>query len=226
MSSLIERARPTGPLAALAAQAHPELADADPALLASRCTRLAEEVTQLHERVRFLEQLALEDPVLPILARKAFLREAGRMLRYRARHQLPLTLLYLDVDRFGAITQAFGQDGGEAVLRRACAAITGMLRASDLFGRVGVDGLAALLMRSAPEEVVLKAQQLTVQLNGSPAMHLGRPIAFTVTVSLQDCAGFDGFDGIDAIIETAQAEVLSKRTGISTIETMTSLLGR
>lgn len=222
MTSLTGRTGAAGPLAALAAHAHPDLLDADTALLASRCARQAEELAQLHERVRFLEQLALEDPVLPILARKAFMREAARMLRYRARHALRLTLLYLDIDRFGAIVAAFGQDGGEAVLRSACSAITGLLRASDLFGRVGVDGLAALLMRSSPDEIAHKARQLVVHLNGTPAVHLGRPIAFTATLSLQDCAGFDS---VEAIVETAQAEVLSQRTGISTIETMSSLLG-
>jgi diguanylate cyclase (GGDEF)-like protein len=144
------------------------------------------------------------------------------MLRYRVRHDLRLTLLYLDVDRFGAITRAFGQDGGDAVLRQVCAEITGLLRASDLFGRVGADGFAALLMRSSPEEIAQKAQQLVVRLNGTPAVHLGRPIAFTVTLSLQDCGGFDS---VEAIIETAQAEVLSKRTGVSVIEIMTGLLG-
>ena len=221
MTSLTGRAT-SGPLAMLAAHAHPDLIDADSALLASRCARLTEEVGQLHERVRFLEQLALEDPVLPILARKAFLREAGRMLGYRARHALPLTLLYVDVDRFGAIVQAYGHDGGDAVLRRICDEITGLLRASDLFGRVGADGLAALLMRSSPEEVAHKTRRLVVRLNGTPAHHLNRPIAFTVTASLQACAGFDS---VEAIVETAQAEVLSQRTGISTIETMTSLLG-
>src|SRR5258707_12395621 len=120
MTSLSGRAASASPLAMLAAHAHPDLTDADPALLARRCLRLTEELSQLHERVRFLEQLGLEDSVLPILAPKAFLREAGRMLRYRARHNLPLTMLYVDVDRFSAIVPAHGHDGGDAVLRRIC----------------------------------------------------------------------------------------------------------
>src|SRR5260221_2845893 len=130
MTSLTGRAA-SGPLAMLAAHGHP---DADPALLASRCARLTEELSQLHERVRFLEQLALEDAVLPILARKAFLREAGRMLRYPARHALPVTLLYVDVDRVSAIVPAHGHDGGDAVLRRICHEITGPPRPRAPFG--------------------------------------------------------------------------------------------
>lgn len=226
---LTERARP---LAVRPAPARPAFAGTDPALLASRCARLTEEVTRLTERVRVLEQLearvhvleqfALEDPVLPILGRKAFAREAARMLRYRARHELPLSLLFLDVDRFGAITELFGQDAGDAVLQQVCAEVTGLLRASDLFGRVGAGALAVLLMRSSADEIAEKSRQLGMRLNGTPAIHLELPIPFTVSLSLQDCAEFET---IEALIETARADVLSRRTGMSTIETMTSLIG-
>jgi GGDEF domain-containing protein len=109
---------------------------------------LTRELALARNQIERLERTSLEDPLLPMLSMKAFLREGNRVLLYRARHQLATTFLYLNVDRFRAVNERFGQSAGDAVLLSISNDVMRMLRASDLFGRIGADEFGVMLMHS------------------------------------------------------------------------------
>jgi PleD family two-component response regulator len=69
--------------------------------------RLMEEVDRLRvelqgtkRRLEELETMADQDALLPILNRRAFVREMSRIMSFADRYQLPASLLYFDLDHF------------------------------------------------------------------------------------------------------------------------------
>ncbi|HUA51779.1 MAG TPA: GGDEF domain-containing protein [Candidatus Sulfotelmatobacter sp.] len=169
---------------------------------------LTRELAAAREQIERLERTSLEDPLLPMLSTKAFLHEGNRTLLYRARHQLATTFFYLNVDRFRSINERFGQSAGDAVLMSISNDVVRMLRASDLFGRIGADEFGVMLMHSDARSVHSKCERLVGHVRDNPVDYLGSPIAVTVTSSLLDCGGFET---PQSVIEAARRDVKGKR---------------
>lgn len=94
--------------------------------------------TQLAER-------ANTDHLTGMLARQRFF-ELGSFAVERAQHHAePLCALYLDVDHFKTINDAWGHAAGDAALITLSNALASVLRPNDLFGRLGGDEFAVLL---------------------------------------------------------------------------------
>jgi diguanylate cyclase (GGDEF)-like protein len=82
--------------------------------------------------------------------------ELDRARRYRH----PFTVVYVDLDRFKEINEAFGRSIGDAVLRTVARTITGQVRVVDLLSRLGGDEFALLL----PETGLLEAEGMLPRL--------------------------------------------------------------
>ena len=91
-------------------------------------------LNQKHKRAA---QMAAEDELTGLLNR----RFGGRRLREEfarsSRHQVPLGVLMIDVDRFKAVNDTWGHDAGDAVLRAVANVASESLRASDVICRWG-----------------------------------------------------------------------------------------
>jgi diguanylate cyclase (GGDEF)-like protein len=183
--------------------------------IVARQDQLTRELSLAREQIERLERTTLEDPLLPMLSTRAFLRESNRMLLDSARHVLSTTFLYLNVDRFCVINARFGQSGGNAVLLSISNGIMRLLRGSDLFGRVGADEFGVLLMRSDPDSVRPKCERLVNHVQSNPIDYLGSPIPVTVMTSLLDCRGFET---PERLIEAARKDVQSQRVNGPTAE--------
>jgi diguanylate cyclase (GGDEF)-like protein len=103
-----------------------ELAGAKVGELHARYQSLHDELTGLPNRVHFRRRL---DQALALLHR------ASR----------PLGLLYLDLDGFKPVNDAYGHGAGDELLRIVAARLRHALRANDLVGRIGGDEFACLL---------------------------------------------------------------------------------
>ena len=61
----------------------------------------------------------------------------------------PLTLAYLDLDRFKLINDLYGHAAGDEILREVCVRITGMLQGAQQIGRVGGDEFVIVMPDTA-----------------------------------------------------------------------------
>lgn len=101
------------------------------------------------------------------LARQRFL-ELGAFAVERARHHgEPLCALYLDVDHFKSVNDAWGHATGDDALVALSDALAGVLRPHDLFGRLGGDEFAVLL----PDCELLAALSVVDRLKTAVAVH-------------------------------------------------------
>ncbi|HAQ35867.1 MAG TPA: GGDEF domain-containing protein, partial [Alphaproteobacteria bacterium] len=70
--------------------------------------QLRQDTERLRTRVRELESLADHDAMLPVLNRRAFVREVSRALALAERHNAPSALVFFDLNGFKAINDDHG----------------------------------------------------------------------------------------------------------------------
>ena len=137
---------------------------------------LRRELQQTRERLEEVERTADQDDLLPLLNRRAFVRELTRYISFAGRYGTPATLIYFDLDGFKQVNDSFGHAGGDAVLAHFAETLLGHVRDSDVVGRLGGDEFGVLLSHANQEQGLKKADQLAEKLHASPAIWNGKQI--------------------------------------------------
>jgi diguanylate cyclase (GGDEF)-like protein len=91
-----------------------------------------------------LTESALRDPLTKIYNKKFFLDRIQNEFSYSERHRHPLTLLFLDIDRFKSINDNFGHPAGDHVLQQLARLMERSLRNEDVLARYGGEEFAVI----------------------------------------------------------------------------------
>lgn len=136
------------------------------------------DVTRL--RLEEAERTADQDQLLPLLNRRAFVRELSRTIAYAGRYGTPASLIYFDLNGFKAVNDAHGHAGGDAALLNFARVLTSNVRDSDCVGRIGGDEFAVLLSHADQAQAHRKADVLAEKLRSAPALWNGQqiPVSF------------------------------------------------
>ena len=177
--------------------------------------RLMQEVEQLRadleqarRRNEHLERLADEDPLLPIVNRRAFVRELSRMLAFARRHGSPSTLIYSDVNGMKKINDTFGHAAGDAVLRHVAGTLVRSVRQSDAVGRLGGDEFGVLLGQADAQAGLMKAERLAATVAAVPVIWDGHTITPTLSCGVYT---FRGDEAVDAALELADSAMYAQK---------------
>lgn len=196
------RKSPTGPatIPALAGEDMPPQVRSEVMKLVDELDRLKDELVAANERVSELEDMADEDPLVPVLNRRGFERELERTLAYVKRYKTPVTLVYLDLDDFKGVNDRHGHAGGDAALKHFAQVLLANVRRSDLVGRIGGDEFAIVLHHADDSAATLKAEQLTQQIDGERVAFQGQEIRIGVTAG---ATGLRPDDTVQTLLERA-----------------------
>lgn len=142
---------------------------------------LRQQLQQTRAKLGELEQVADRDQLLPVLNRRAFVRELTRHIGYTVRYGTPASLLYFDLDGFKLINDSHGHAAGDAVLEHFAQALLSNVRDSDVVGRLGGDEFGVILSHANHGQAQTKATALAQSLHGSPASWQAHkiPVAFS-----------------------------------------------
>jgi diguanylate cyclase (GGDEF)-like protein len=136
------------------------LPDAAPSQLAAEIELLREQLEHSKARIEQLEKSAHEDALTGLLNRRGFERAFAQTIAYLKRYGGSAALLYLDLDRFKPINDAFGHAVGDVVLQEIARLMMGSVRASDIAARLGGDELALVLWNLDAAQMVAKMRAL------------------------------------------------------------------
>ena len=139
--------------------------------------QLRKETERLRGRVRELESLADHDVLLPVLNRRAFLREVSKALALAERHEAPSSLVYMDLNGFKEINDTHGHAAGDAALHHVAGLLAAHVRETDAVGRLGGDEFGLVLTLTGHEGAQAKAQELVDIIETTPFIHKGHELS-------------------------------------------------
>ena len=119
------------------------------ALIGGRISRLRERLRTSNEELRTalsaVRQMATHDHLTGLPNRVLFNEELLRALARAERHDRPVTLFFMDLDRFKNINDTLGHQFGDRVLQEAARRLTGCVREGDIIARLGGDEFVLLV---------------------------------------------------------------------------------
>jgi len=144
--------------------------------LMSEVDSLRCELQAMRERLEVAEKSADQDQLLPVLNRRAFVRQLTRHISLADRYGTPSSLIYFDLNNFKLVNDAHGHAGGDEALRQFAGVLVANVRETDIVGRLGGDEFAVLLSHADQTQAHRKADQLAEQVRTTPAVWNGKPI--------------------------------------------------
>ena len=137
--------------------------------LLSEVDELRQEVARLKARLNEAEELADQDPLTPVLNRRAFQRELRRVLTFAQRYGGPASLIFFDLDGFKAVNDRFGHAAGDLALKAVAERLRAQVRESDVVGRIGGDEFGVILVQADLSAALAKAASLVSAVESEPA---------------------------------------------------------
>src|ERR1700749_3045735 len=149
--------------------------------LMSEVDTLRQELQQTPNRLEEAEKTADQDQLLPLLNRRAFVRELTRYISLTGRYNTPASLIYFDLNQFKQINDTHGHAGGDAALKHFAETLMSHVRDSDCVGRLGGDEFGGLLNHADQNNALKKADVLAEALRAAPPLWNGQkiPVSFS-----------------------------------------------
>jgi len=114
-----------------------------------------------------LVQAAITDPLTGCHNRRFLEQVSDRELQRHERFKLPMSLLFIDIDRFKAVNDSLGHEAGDHVLVYVARFLKRHIREADYVFRWGGDEFLVLIT-CAEEEAKRKAAQLKAAFDAAP----------------------------------------------------------
>jgi two-component system cell cycle response regulator len=155
------------------------------------------------ETVAKLREQAVVDELTGVRNRRGMVQAMDTELARAQRSRRPLSVLLIDVDKFKPINDCFGHLVGDAVLRGIAERISGIIRTTDIVGRIGGDEFLLLLPevdREVAETVADRIRGAATSVRVGPR---DNPTTMSVSIGLSVYRG-DGRTA-DALIHDADA---------------------
>jgi len=177
---------------------------------------LRRELGDTRKRLDEVEKTADQDSLLPLLNRRAFVRELTRYIAFTGRYNTPASLIYFDLNHMKQVNDAHGHAAGDAVLRHFSEVLLAHVRDSDSVGRLGGDEFGVLLSHAGQDQALKKADTLAQALRGQPVQWNGHAIEVSFAYGAFELKAGDNAD--IAMARADEAMYVHKRAGRSAAE--------
>jgi len=139
-----------------------------------------------HERALLstVAEIAATDELTGCATRRVFRQRVEEEIARAIRHQLPLSLMMIDVDRFKTTNDTFGHLVGDRVLASLGLVLRRTVRSFDVVGRLGGDEFAVLFPDTSAPAVVQMANRIRRELSEATEV----PVTLSIGVGSLDRA--------------------------------------
>jgi diguanylate cyclase (GGDEF)-like protein len=157
------------------------------------------------------EVRATHDRLTGVPNRETLLSVLTAEVERAGRHYKPLSVAFIDIDRFKPINDTYGHNSGDAVLRQVAGIVADSVRASDTFGRYGGEEFMLILPETMPEDAVGLAEELRALVMQEPLLIAnGRSITATISIGI---AGGRGSElQLDMLVDRADAAMYAAKS--------------
>lgn len=173
--------------------------------MADEILALRQEQQALRDSLLAAESLADRDTLCPVFNRRAFERELKREIALAERYGTPLSLVYIDLDRFKPINDRFGHATGDKVLLHVANTLIESIRQTDIVGRLGGDEFAITLPHAEFEDSMAKVAAIEAKIDNLTVRDAANPQLEPVQLGAS-CGAVEWQRGMDMERFTALAD--------------------
>jgi diguanylate cyclase (GGDEF)-like protein len=148
-------------------------------------------IRQLQEAKDQAENLARTDALSGLLNRRALIEMGAGLVAGALRHEQPLSVVMLDIDRFKAINDHHGHAAGDAAIVAVAQAMGDAKRSSDVAGRLGGEEFLVVLPNTPSAAAGLFAERLRNAIRNHTVEHGGQRINLTVSLGVAQLGAHD-----------------------------------
>lgn len=152
-----------------------------------RYEELAARVYSLLNRTKNFEQMAFRDALTGVYNRRYFDHHIELELQRVARYPAPLTIAFIDIDRFKSINDTYGHAIGDIVLQGLAYLVQQRLRSTDVLARYGGEEFVVLLPNTTGKQAVKLLTGILQQARTQPvAQHEGQSYSITFSAGVAE----------------------------------------
>jgi two-component system cell cycle response regulator len=130
---------------------------------------------------RYFEEMSIRDGLTNLYNHRHFHARLEEEFQRALRHNIDLSCIFLDLDKFKQINDEHGHLFGDEILKKISTTITGVLRETDFAARYGGDEFAILLPNTGREGTSEVAHRLTEQIaTGMQSSVLSKPLSASI----------------------------------------------
>jgi len=144
-----------------------------------RINRVVKEQSLLDERDRMikdLKRLTIEDSLTGLYNSRHFFRQLDKEIERSDRYLHPLSLIFIDIDKFKRINDNYGHMIGDKVLSLIAKKIESGLRTNDTAYRFAGDEFTIILPETASGKAKVVAERILTKFDDEPIMVNGKSI--------------------------------------------------
>lgn len=161
---------------------------------------------------------ATRDSLTNAFNRHQFEESLEREVAYQKRAKHGLAIIIFDVDFFKKINDSLGHGAGDAVLKEIGSRIPKVVRAEDIFARLGGEEFAVLARSENFDGVKILAERIRVAMEEKAVEFEGKKINFTVSVGAAYIIGPNELSGSNLVTQADEALYAAKNGGRNRIE--------
>ena len=180
-------------------------------LMAGICDRLEATTDRL-------SQVTTTDALTGLNSRHYFLNVLEKEIARTRRYEALLSLLMVDVDRFGDINSTYGHETGDRILSDLGRAIVRNMRQSDVACRFGGQQFAVLLPNSSAANASMVCERLRRLVDEHPFQSHSSSVHITVSIGFATLGPDRKEVAVDLMGEATQALQRAKESGRNRVE--------
>ncbi|QGQ97129.1 diguanylate cyclase [Paenibacillus psychroresistens] len=143
---------------------------------------LAARIFSLLRRTMIFSQMAFRDPLTGIFNRRYFDNQMQLELKRIERFPAPISLAFIDIDRFKNINDTYGHSIGDLVLQAMAHTLQEYVRSTDLVARFGGEEFVIIFPNTTGQQAAALIQAVLDKIRRSPITeHEGQ--AYNITFS-------------------------------------------
>ncbi|HAT33536.1 MAG TPA: hypothetical protein DCW29_22640 [Janthinobacterium sp.] len=168
---------------------------------------IVHDITRHKHHEEQLRKLALHDALTGLPNRILLMDRLDHAIVQAERHQYPIFVLFIDIDRFKLINDSLGHDAGDDLLKAVAARMALCVRTGDTLARLGGDEFVVLLGDAFTEEVLEQLVRRILATVAEPMVLKQREVSVTCSI------GYSAYpdDGKDAITLLKHADTAMYR---------------
>lgn len=146
---------------------------------------LAARIFGLLKRTKSFEDMAFRDPLTGVYNRRYFDHHVDMELLRHKRHPAPLSVVFIDIDKFKLVNDTYGHGVGDMVLQGLTHILQQQLRSSDLLARYGGEEFVVLMPNTTVQDAMKAMEGILKRVHSLPmAHHDGKPLYITFSAGV------------------------------------------